>query len=121
MTDAMKESFELVTVFGQPMLFTDLRIDRQTVPKGLFMYEVRHGDDLGVPLQIEHRVFVNHFGTLISNMPISLHKSKVYGEVYRDIDPDQDWSSEGYFYTIQEYLEEYPPQMKERERDFERG
>ena len=33
--DARKERFELVEVLGHPMLFTCLRVDRSTVPKGL--------------------------------------------------------------------------------------
>lgn len=32
--DARKERFELVEVLGHPMLFTCLRVDRSTVPKG---------------------------------------------------------------------------------------
>ena len=31
--NAMVEKFEEVTVFDQPMIFTCLRIDRETVPK----------------------------------------------------------------------------------------
>ena len=38
--DARKERFELVEVFDRPMLFTCLRVDRNTVPKGLYLYEV---------------------------------------------------------------------------------
>ncbi|MFR6694634.1 MAG: LPD28 domain-containing protein [Dysosmobacter sp.] len=43
--DARKERFELVEVLGHPMLFTCLRVDRNTVPKGLYLYEVRNDDD----------------------------------------------------------------------------
>ena len=38
----MTEKFEDVTVLGHPMLFTCLRVDRDTVPQGMYMYEVRH-------------------------------------------------------------------------------
>ena len=41
----MTEKFEDVTVLGHPMLFTCLRVDRDTVPQGMYMYEVRHDDD----------------------------------------------------------------------------
>ena len=48
--DIRDEIFEEVTVFGYPMLFTCLRCDRNTLPKGMFMYEVRHDDDCqGIP------------------------------------------------------------------------
>ena len=43
--NAMKETFEEVTVLDHPMIFTCARIDRDTVPKGLYVYEVRHDDD----------------------------------------------------------------------------
>lgn len=35
--DAMKEVFEEVTVLDKLMLFTCQRIDRATVPKGLYL------------------------------------------------------------------------------------
>lgn len=34
--NAMTEKFEDVTVLGHPMLFTCARVDRDTVPKGLY-------------------------------------------------------------------------------------
>lgn len=67
----MTEKFEDVTVLGHPMLFTCLRVDRDTVPQGMYMYEVRHDDDQqGEPVQIANWIMVNHWGTLISNRPI---------------------------------------------------
>lgn len=49
----MTEKFEDVTVLGHPMLFTCLRVDRDTVPQGMYMYEVRHDDDQqGEPVNI---------------------------------------------------------------------
>lgn len=51
--NAALEDFELVEVFGRPMLFTCLRVDRATVPEGYHVYEVRHDDDGdGIPCQI---------------------------------------------------------------------
>ena len=40
--NAMEETFTEVRVLGKPAFFHDLRIDRSTVPKGLYLYEVRH-------------------------------------------------------------------------------
>ena len=63
--DARKERFELVEVFDRPMLFTCLRVDRNTVPKGLYLYEVRNDDDqCGIPVEIGRWIMVNHWGTL---------------------------------------------------------
>lgn len=118
--DAMKETFEEVTVLGKPMLFTCCRIDRSTVPKGLYMYEVRHDDDgRGDPVQIGNRIMVNHWGTLIANEPIRLDSYKTANNAFLDIDPENDWSYEGFDSTVKEYLEQHPPK-KEKQQDFER-
>lgn len=42
--NAMTEQFEDVTVLGHPMIFTCLRVDRDTVPEGL--YTVTLGTDI---------------------------------------------------------------------------
>lgn len=118
--DAMKEVFEEVTVLDKPMLFTCLRIDRATVPKGLYMYEVRHDDDMrGDPVQIANWIMVNHWGTLISSEPLKLTPSKTVNNAYLDIDPEKDWNYEGVEATISEYMEQHPPK-KEKQKDFER-
>lgn len=118
--DAMKEVFEEVTVLGKPMLFTCLRIDRSTVPKGLYLYEVRHDDDQrGDPVQIANWIMVNHWGTLISNEPLNLNSRKAANNAYLDIDPKNDWNYEGVEATVKEYMEQHPPK-KEKRKDFER-
>lgn len=118
--DAMKEVFEEVTVLDKPMLFTCLRIDRSTVPKGLYMYEVRHDDDMrGDPVQIANWIMVNHWGTLISSEPLKLTPSGAVNNAYLDIDPEKDWNYEGVETTVAEYMEQHPPK-KEKQRDFER-
>ena len=69
--NVMEETFENVTVFDQPMLFTCLRCDRETLPKGMYMYEVRHDDyGRGDPCEIADWIMVNHWGTVISNRPV---------------------------------------------------
>lgn len=35
--------YEEVTIFDQPALFTECRIDQATVPEGVYRYELRHG------------------------------------------------------------------------------
>lgn len=118
--NAMNETFEMVTVLEKPMLFSCCRIDRSTVPKGLYMYEVRHDDDMrGDPMQIANWIMVNHWGTLISNEPLNLNSRKTANNAYLDIDPHEDWNYEGIEATVEEYMEQYPPK-KEKQRDFER-
>ena len=43
--NAIDEKYDLVEVFGEPMLFTCSRIELNTVPQGLYVYEVRHDDE----------------------------------------------------------------------------
>lgn len=88
--NAMTETFEEVTVLGRPMLFSCLRIDRDTVPKGLYLYEVRHDDDRqGLPVEIAERIVINHWGTLLSSRPIRLLGAPE-GRAYRIINPKSD-------------------------------
>lgn len=43
--NAMTEHYEEITVCGKPALFTSIRIKRDTVPDGLYTYDVRHDDE----------------------------------------------------------------------------
>lgn len=114
--DAMKETFEEVTVLDKPMLFTCLRID----PKGLYLYEVRHDDEMrGDPVQIGKWIMVNHWGTLISNEPIKLDSYKTENNALLDIDPEADWNYEGVSATLSEYMERHPPK-KQKQKNHER-
>lgn len=88
--NANEEKFEKVIVLGIPMLFSDNKIDRDTVPNNLFMYEVRHDDDsIGIPVQICDWVAVNHYGTLISKRPIEFDGVISNGQHYKDIEPEE--------------------------------
>jgi hypothetical protein len=49
--------------------FTDMRVDRGSIPKGLYAYDVRDCCD-GEPCEVRSFVFVNHMGTLITTAPI---------------------------------------------------
>ena len=40
--DAMTQCYEEITVCGKPALFTSVRIKRDSVPAGLYAYDVRH-------------------------------------------------------------------------------
>ena len=57
---AMTEHYEEITVCGKPALFTSIRIKRDTVPDGLYTYDVRHDDECrGIPCEIAPFVMVN--------------------------------------------------------------
>ena len=50
--NAMTEHYEEITVCGKPALFTSIRIRRDTIPDGLYAYDVRHDDEWpGHPLR----------------------------------------------------------------------
>ena len=50
--NAMTEHYEEITVCGKPALFTSIRIKRDTVPDGLYAYDVWHDDECrGIPCE----------------------------------------------------------------------
>lgn len=114
--NAMGEQFEEITVLDKPALFTPIRIDRGSVPKGLYLYEVRHDDEgRGDPVQIAKGIMVNHFGSIITCEPIKLPP-----DGYLDIVPEKDWNfAGGDCRTVKEFQETYSPARK-KEKDYER-
>ena len=99
--DARKERFELVEVFDRPMLFTCLRVDRDTVPQGMYMYEVRHDDDQQ------------------GETPFKLEPNRYNNNAYRHIDPENDWNYTGELCSAREYMDKYLLK-KDREKPKER-
>lgn len=81
--NAREELWEKVEVLGKECLFVDLRIDRNTIPEGYYMYEVRHTDnDWGEPAEIGEWILVNFFGTLLTKEPFELEKSDAINNAY---------------------------------------
>ena len=75
--DARKEIFDHIELFDAPAMFTNARVDRSTVPDGLFCYDVRGSDDdPGSLCVIEPSVFVNHAGTIIGIEDYLLQKGQ---------------------------------------------
>lgn len=111
--NAMEEQYKEIKVLGKPALFHDMRLDRSTVPGGLYLYEVRHDDDgLGGPVQIARGIMVNHFGSILTREPIKLPP-----EGCLDIDPEKDWDYVGGdCRNVREFMKKYPP-VKERNRE----
>lgn len=109
--DARRLSYDGFELFGREVLFSQLRIDRDTLPKGIYAYDLRHGDDDGIPCTMEKHVVVNYYGTVLSNRPFSLPK-----EGYKLIGED-DYSFSGLpECTLADYLKAHPPKHKEPER-----
>ena len=71
--DADRLTYDEVTIFGVPALFTDLRVDRSTVPDGVYRYEVRYSDEYGrESVELAHGIMVDFFGTVLTREPIQL-------------------------------------------------
>ena len=64
--------FEIVELGDEKALLIETREDafqiRKNLPKGLYAYDLRHGDN-GDPCTIEKTVGVNYFGTVITKKP----------------------------------------------------
>lgn len=103
--DAMSQSYDSMEIFEQPVMFFCGRIDRSTVPDGMYMYEIRHSDeDWGVPIQLGKSIMVNHYGTIISSRPIDIPPDGL-----REISAE-DWgfTDEG-ITNLADYAKKYPP------------
>lgn len=90
--NAKEITWEKVKVLDREGLFTELRVDRNTIPEGWEMYEVRHDDNSwGDPVEIARGILVNHFGTLLVKEPFDLIPFPATGNDYLYIDPEKDW------------------------------
>ena len=71
--DEIGEKYQAVELFGKPALFSNGRIDRDKLPEGLYVYDLRGSDyDPGLPVTIQEHVVVNHAATVIAAAPIEL-------------------------------------------------
>ena len=76
--DYNKEHFEQVKVCGFLCLFNDGRIDRSTVPKEKYLYEIGGDDDSGAePARVKRVIWANFFGTLICDKRLPLGEDNV--------------------------------------------
>ena len=113
--NAMTEHYEEITVCGKPALFTSFRIKRDTVPDGLYAYDVRHDDDCrGIPCEIASFIMVNYWGTIILAEPLELPDD---GRRY--IDEETDWNYDPFggaeknqkpCVTVEEFIKTYVKQ-----------
>ena len=97
--DARKERFEKAVIDGTEVLFTNIRIDRSTVPENLFCYDIRETDGFsGVSASVERYVWVNHWGTILSAEAFPLINGRY--EIKGD---DIEYLVE--FWTVEDYVE----------------
>ena len=91
------ESFEFMTINDTPSWFTDMRINRNAVPEGLYAYDIRESDDGDRLATIEPTVMVNHGGTILTRKEFITEK-----DGYVQID---EYGFEASM-TLEEWLEE---------------
>lgn len=82
--DVQKEVLEEVELLGRTGYFTELRVDKETVPEGMHCYELRHGDNDGFPVSVEENVRVNYFGAVLLAEALELGNEKALQFGYED-------------------------------------
>lgn len=81
-----------VEVMGKECLFSDLRIDRNSIPEGYFKYEIRHSDDnWDEPVEMALGVLVNFYGTLLTKEQFTLEPSTETNNAYLQIEEYSWW------------------------------
>ncbi len=114
MKDAKEIYYELVGVDGIEVLFTQERIDRKTVPNGLYCYDVRETEGFsGIAATLEPEVWINYWGTVLSIQEFPLDECGDYQLIQDDID----YLNVGY--TLEEYLCEKFNLEEQQPRDME--
>lgn len=97
--DVRKKKMAEVEVKGRMALFTEVRVDKDTISDGMYCYDLRHGDDNGMPCTIEQNVTVNYFGAVIVSVPFDFGN-----EDYVPVSYD-DFGFTGEHLTVSEYIE----------------
>lgn len=65
-SDARKEYWDTMNIKGVNGYFSDIRIDRNTVPKCFHFWELADADSDGEPCRYKSGILVNFFGTFIT-------------------------------------------------------
>lgn len=102
--DATRESYMLTEIDNRLVLFTNMRLNRDTVPDGFFCYDVRDSDSLnGSMAQIKPYVMVNHWGTILCRVPFPMEE---YGCYY-----PESWSYLNKSISLLEFSRATPEQL----------
>ena len=67
------KDFELIELFDKPTLFTNERLTKADIPKGLYCYDLRTSDDGERFATIEPNVTVNHGGSIVTCDPLDFN------------------------------------------------
>lgn len=99
--DVNRVQLEEVEINGHYGVFTELRVNKNTIPKGVKCYELRHGDDDSYPVTVEKNVRVNYFGAVLMTDEMELGQAG-YIEISYD-----DFGFTGEELTMLEYQANY--------------
>lgn len=103
--NANEADYEEFEILGREALFTNMRIDRNTLPDGLYAYDLRDEGD-GEPNELKSFVLVNHWGTVVVKEPVEGVDSGV------ELTPD-DCNFLGDTMSLEDFLNS-SPQMEQR-------
>lgn len=67
--------YQYMEVFGVEGVFSNLRIQRESLPKGFHKYALREGEDM-LCCQVAEEILVNHSGDFITKEPLDLGPDK---------------------------------------------
>lgn len=104
--DVNEGSFQEVEIKGHMALFTELRVDKNTIPEGVNCYELCHGDDDSYPAALEQSVRVNYFGAVLMADKVELGKEGYVPLEY------EDFGFTGEDLTMSEYRANYLEEPK---------
>ena len=93
------ERMQTVEFMGHKALFSDTRLAKNEIPKGLHRYELRDGGN-GEFCTVEEKVSVNHAGTLLMREPLDLGERG-----YIELDNVTGLNYLGYEQTINEFMD----------------
>ncbi len=96
--DVNQEVLSEMEIWDRKVLFTELRVDKSTMPENVYCYAMRHGDDDSFPVTLERNVAANYFGSILTTEPFDLGKSG-----YLAIDYD-DYGFTGAEMKLEEFL-----------------
>lgn len=75
----LEVGMDVVKVNGEKYLFTNARLDRDTIPDYLYAYDVRDNDECsGEFAEIKEFVMKNHLGTIVGCDPLTLEEGSYY-------------------------------------------
>lgn len=85
-------TFNIGTIFEDvDCIFTELRVDRTSLPDNVYCYDIRHtDDDWDEPCSLEPLVGVNYFGAIITKRKICFGNNSYIDMCPEDLDVNPD-------------------------------